>query len=1399
MGQGASSDRRGVAAGEARVLEVVVEKQEEGWGVEVGDDGVVQWVRQGCRAAKHGLQRGQRVVSLEPAGQDRVRLAVEAQLKVTRHVVHRPAKAVPLGIATDENMLVSAVSPGGPCHASGLAQGMRILSVDARPVVTPKDLETRLHKAGLETVFEACAAPVCAVSDRYAVVTIVKTFRGELLGVDVDEGLRVTSVVDGPAKAAGLRPGMVVLSVNRIRVLTAADGRAAVASAGLIVLLEVALPDTSPHSHLPPLPALYQSAVASGSTVDPTTGRLVRPLDPLRTQSKLTVHAPTRDTRTTRRAHADLEPASSALVQRPDPPSVAQSKHAVRGSTHAGHSEMRVVQLKPSWSAVGQSDAMLAAGTQQPVGAKGGRGEVHEIHVSLNRTVKVSVERATLVEPLGMEITPDLIVASVLPGRAAHRAGLRDGMVVLAVGGQWLCSGGDAVAALRAGGKKGARVVELDVLAEAPDTSFVKEVVGSCATSKLVAQQSQCNASQLDLSEADDASLLEVPSSADTASYSDRAPVDVTAIAASRELCSKNTSSEPAHRVLEKLPLNHPLFMNASKASDLGGECHESLRSVSVLSSQLERHPGKPKGSGALSTKGRLCVSSSLGMHSRCSAKDRRKSCIRVPDAGGEGADETEPRAARRKSCLRVGDDDPPGEANPCFSRRESSYWVAYDDADSGGEACGGLLDETEPMATRATRRQSCLRFGNGEPGVQCRDFDSSTARPSWQGFDYPADRDGDSVNVPQPLATHDAVRRQSCFRFGDDESDVPRKGVDVSAARLSRQGSDCPVDRDGGSGSLLNVPQPAARRQSCFRFGDDEPSGFDSAALPSYPGSGYPVDRDGGSGSLLNVPQPSATRDNMRRQSCFRFGDDEPGGFDSSAARPSYQGSDHPVDRDGGSGSLLNVPQPAARRQSCFQPREDAAPKPIRGSPTRPPCTSEGRAGGSCGKHSVSSHGADSRYLHPTAAHPRKPRRHAPQEEPRLACSDEGSTGGSRRRPRDDDEQTSCQSRESDRWLGPSGEDGGQPSFRTRGGGTLPRETADRSAPAATRWDGSGGGGEKSGHSPGLLGTVRRVVQRRSTAEGLGLELDSDLVVVSVTDGPALAAGLREGMHVVCIDGASPTNLAEAVRAIGEGGLEIAFEVVPFKMRFLNVARDFPDERLGVEIDEDLTVLAVGAGSPAMRSGLRPGMRVVTIDGKPLRNVADLAGAGRLGGKDVVFEVLPKRFAFRKIVREPAGAAVGFTVDADLRVTHVVSGGPACKAGVAPGVTVESVNGAPVSSAGELRGAVVAACREFLLGTSAAPSPRPPAAAYGASVPAYRVAVARSSRRDPFGLVVGACGTISAVSAGSAAARAGLAAGMRVWAVDEADVESAEDWLRAVQDAPETTVLTVTPGWARG
>ncbi|HIQ21994.1 MAG TPA: M28 family peptidase [Planctomycetes bacterium] len=129
---------------------------------------------------------------------------------------------------------------------------------------------------------------------------------------------------------------------------------------------------------------------------------------------------------------------------------------------------------------------------------------------------------------------------------------------------------------------------------------------------------------------------------------------------------------------------------------------------------------------------------------------------------------------------------------------------------------------------------------------------------------------------------------------------------------------------------------------------------------------------------------------------------------------------------------------------------------------------------------------------------------------------------------------------------------------------------------------------------------------------------------------------------------------------------------------------------RLGVTWDArddqsfGIRVRRVAPGSPAQKAGIKPGDRIVRVDGRPVRSGSDLVGAVAMAGKRVDIEVERKGHKVAKLQArlggKPLRLGIRWRVDEAepqaVILTDVIPGTPAARAGLQVGDRIYRIGG---------------------------------------------------------------------------------------------------------------------------
>ena len=196
------------------------------------------------------------------------------------------------------------------------------------------------------------------------------------------------------------------------------------------------------------------------------------------------------------------------------------------------------------------------------------------------------------------------------------------------------------------------------------------------------------------------------------------------------------------------------------------------------------------------------------------------------------------------------------------------------------------------------------------------------------------------------------------------------------------------------------------------------------------------------------------------------------------------------------------------------------------------------------------------------------------------------------------------------------------------------------------------------------------------------------------------LQAGMRPGDEVVELDGKSVSSFDKVfmIFATEEPGTQLAMTVerdgrevdleIPVK-RPPGADMNWPGFLTGVET----RVGILTAGLPAEKAGVKPGDRLVSVDGHPIETWGDFEQlVRRRGGQEMTLgvervsesgleqlalQVTPEARSSHRIPKYRAG----FEPDLPSVVDYVEQGGPAWEAGIRPGDRVTAVGEQPVTS----------------------------------------------------------------------------------------------------------------------
>ncbi|MCI0572314.1 MAG: RIP metalloprotease RseP [Myxococcaceae bacterium] len=254
-----------------------------------------------------------------------------------------------------------------------------------------------------------------------------------------------------------------------------------------------------------------------------------------------------------------------------------------------------------------------------------------------------------------------------------------------------------------------------------------------------------------------------------------------------------------------------------------------------------------------------------------------------------------------------------------------------------------------------------------------------------------------------------------------------------------------------------------------------------------------------------------------------------------------------------------------------------------------------------------------------------------------------------------------------------------------------------------------------------------------------------------------------------------------------------LAFPVLVYFFLFLG-----PQERLAARVG------SVEPASPAAAAGLRPGDRILVVEGQPIRTFDDMVDAFRpvygrpvavtmeRDGRPLVAEVTPIK------VDEPTEAGtvvsrgvIGVSPFVRRAVVGVPAGSPAAAAGLQTFDRIVAVNGQPVANESELHRALAAASGTVTLSVERPDPDAPQKPAEGEETeakppPGTRHEVRVERQPGEGDAAIGAERAdlyVAAVEPGSSAEGAGLVRGDRLVAIDGKPLESQQFLQYALQE----------------
>ena len=129
-----------------------------------------------------------------------------------------------------------------------------------------------------------------------------------------------------------------------------------------------------------------------------------------------------------------------------------------------------------------------------------------------------------------------------------------------------------------------------------------------------------------------------------------------------------------------------------------------------------------------------------------------------------------------------------------------------------------------------------------------------------------------------------------------------------------------------------------------------------------------------------------------------------------------------------------------------------------------------------------------------------------------------------------------------------------------------------------------------------------------RDESNRVGIDFDNDtLEILGVSNKIATKNGLLVGHRIVEIDGLPVKGKAELVDAVqGKSVLNITVVEDPKRFAFINLGRT-RSGRLGFDFNNSTLSVKGVSNAEAARMGLKPGQRILSVDGKPVRTKDEL------------------------------------------------------------------------------------------------------------------------------------------------------------------------------------------------
>jgi len=228
--------------------------------------------------------------------------------------------------------------------------------------------------------------------------------------------------------------------------------------------------------------------------------------------------------------------------------------------------------------------------------------------------------------------------------------------------------------------------------------------------------------------------------------------------------------------------------------------------------------------------------------------------------------------------------------------------------------------------------------------------------------------------------------------------------------------------------------------------------------------------------------------------------------------------------------------------------------------------------------------------------------------------------------------------------------------------------------------------------------------VTRKSEDDDLGLAFCLQPVIGGLSPaGPGRKAGLRIGDRITAV---KPLE-KDLVPVDDWSDFERVVRNSPGMQIIVRVQREDPDTEggfitedipvtpekvpyysIGVRLDRQPYIGAVQGDSPAARAGFKPGDRIVSIDGNPVRNWSDITTAIANGGVDLAVTVERDGEELRLAVHRPAAdqpIGIASSLDRPAIVAEVEPDSPAARAGLKAGDLITSIDGTSIAETDDI------------------------------------------------------------------------------------------------------------------